>query len=547
MTKQVAPAPEPTVGKRRIMDFAPVSRPVIHSVSQPKKNPQTPISHPRPDIAMPRRAPRQPASVVTVSDNDLAPKESRIDRSAKINMPKNLFIGDIKRPIKRPPVQASHSIRREDPIVVDSIDDLPLEEPVFEGPVAKSTVIDNEKLRRVDDRIPDEELSEGSLEEPLGELTEELPEESEKLEEDSLNEVQAEVPTTKDIPRRRGVRIDFMRRVSSAISSVRKSDQLGTTTIANVEDTIVETKDDITPEDNFPADMIEEDYTSNESLAATGPLDSEDLTVADALDAMTTTDNEENKIAENDELAEVLAGFASASVNSPELADNLSSAVQDFEEEIDALEESEVIPDELLETSGAENTEKDTTVEQIKREKTEHFISEPTTLFASSGADPLVEQSLHRKKPEFKEPTTYIDGSSVRSVNVEKKKPEVEPYRKILGARSPFLNSVSVEKRPLSNSVAKEKASSTIQTSSTIISIPEKTPTRSASVRATSKVVQTLEKIAPIESNTETKQETISVPEVDGKVNKFPLALAVLLTLILGGIAGAFIYLVFLQ
>ena len=604
MTKQEAPAPEPMVGKRRIMDFAPVSKPAVRRatrpagsdasvsepVEKPKRNPHTSISHPKPDISGPRRAPRKPAAVVTVSDADVDASDSKESVSEKIPTNaaprKRLFMGDVMRPVKRKaprpeaarpqaapePVVEEETAEPEDPIVkkasmhegpivVESLDDIPLEEPVFDGPVAKSTVVESPAI----EDEPADEVAEEKVEEAVVESSEEVQAEV------------PEVPETEEAPRKRGIRIDFMKKVSSAISSVRRGGQAVdvTTAAKNVAEEVA--MNDPVNDVIAGMDGAAEELTEEEKPATTEEImtDAGSFTVADALDAMNAEEEEKAEIAESEDgLAEVLAGFADATVETPDLTDNLSPEVQDFEEEIDALEESEAVPDELLETpkststvrKAVEKVAEKVTKEQKAVETTENFISEPTVLFATTGADPLVEQSLHRKRPEFKEPTTYIDGSSVRGA--EKKKPPVEPYRQILGGRSPYLNSVPVEKRPLSGSVPteprelpkpkvaaektekvsyKEKILKTIHEKSAPEKAEEPARRVAPAPRPVAKTTQTLEKLAPIEKKPKVQKETIAVPEVEGSANKFPLAIAVALTLVLGAVAGAFVYLVFLQ
>lgn len=604
MTKQEAPAPEPMVGKRRIMDFAPVSKPAVRRatrpagsdasvsepVEKPKRNPHTSISHPKPDISGPRRAPRKPAAVVTVSDADVDASDSKESVSEKIPTNaaprKRLFMGDVMRPVKRKaprpeaarpqaapePVVEEETAEPEDPIVkkasmhegpivVESLDDIPLEEPVFDGPVAKSTVIESPAI----EDEPADEVAEEKVEEAVVESSEEVQAEV------------PEVPETEEAPRKRGIRIDFMKKVSSAISSVRRGGQAVdvTTAAKNVAEEVA--MNDPVNDVIAGMDGAAEELTEEEKPATTEEImtDAGSFTVADALDAMNAEEEEKAEIAESEDgLAEVLAGFADATVETPDLTDNLSPEVQDFEEEIDALEESEAVPDELLETpkststvrKAVEKVAEKVTKEQKAVETTENFISEPTVLFATTGADPLVEQSLHRKRPEFKEPTTYIDGSHVRGA--EKKKPPVEPYRQILGGRSPYLNSVPVEKRPLSGSVPteprelpkpkvvaektekvsyKEKILKTIHEKSAPEKAEEPARRVAPAPRPVAKTTQTLEKLAPIEKKPKVQKETIAVPEVEGSANKFPLAIAVALTLVLGAVAGAFVYLVFLQ
>lgn len=526
MTKQEAPAPDPMVGKRRIMDFSPAKKPVASASRRVEVSVKT-SARPRvsrPDVA---RSAQEPATKVPARPSATRPTQRR-----------RLMMNDVMRPVKRKAPRPANSRP-----VKQIAEELPIEEPAIE------------------------EVAEVA-EDPVEEVVEQEPITVDVVEEQADDEI--EIPVEPEVempvenlvekPRRRGISIDFMKKVSSAISSVRRGGQVPAeepieeSSEAEPVDVAMDSAEDVA-EDTTTEETVEESKTEEVKVSRVVEevtTDDGSFTVADALDVMAADEKPaaESAASEDDELASVLAGFADAATDTPDLADNLSPEAQDFTEEIDALEESEAVPDELL--------------EEQPDAATEDFISEPKPLFGASVADPLVEQSIHRKKPEFKEPTKYIDGSSVRSAGEKvAKKPPVEPYRQILGGKSPFLNSVPVEKRPLSGYAPAQGAKSAKP------AVSEKVEKEKVSYRekilktihekpAAKPAPQTMPKLAPIrEPGSLRKQpevparriqkETVVVPEMEGEASRFPLAIAVALTLILGAIAGAFVYLVFLQ
>ncbi|MBQ3325558.1 hypothetical protein IJG79_00165 [Candidatus Saccharibacteria bacterium] len=548
MTKQEAPAPEPMVRKRRIMDFAPISKPatrVARSAEVSKKTEEnTKIATGKP--------------VVTKVPTNSAPR-------------KRLFMGDVMRPVhpKRPAASTRPEPESKPRIIVQESPDI--DEPEVEE--ADTTIVINvdEDQQVADEVAPEVEASADVEIEPETE--------SEAEPEQQIVQEDEPVENLVEKPRYKGIAMDFVKKMSSVISSARR----GTRSMAEPAE-VVDALDapDITESDDAEEagnvkgteeSQAEEIKVSRITEEVT--TDEGSFTVADALDAMAASEQPEPVADENEdeELAAVLAGFADATSEAPDLSDNLSPEAQDFTEEIDALEESEGVPAELLEVpSEKEQKNKSKKAKEQSEAATEDFISEPQPLFGLSGIDPLVEQSINRKKPEFKEPTTYIDGSTVRGAGEKlAKKPPVEPYRQILGGRSPYLNSVPVEKRPLSSHVPEqipktrrvlesEKVEKTSYKEKILKTIHEKTapekqtvkpvrPTQQVSlapapapIRKPGSALKKSEIPAP-----KVQKETISVPEVEGSTSKFPLAIAVALTLVLGAIAGAFVYLVFLQ
>ncbi|MBR3233418.1 hypothetical protein IKG12_00955 [Candidatus Saccharibacteria bacterium] len=480
-------------------------------------------------------APRKPLMAKRGQFMDFAPNRRRaplVSHEAVSEMPTNatprkrLFIGDIK-PVRR--------ARRPQ-----------METPRIDAPEMKVEAPD-----MATDEIVEKPV-ENSSDEPI-EMPVEIP-----------TEPPLETPVEK--PRHRGLRMDFIKRVSAVIKPAREDDMDEGEDIS--EDVPEEPiREEIEAEPEAP----EEVETPETQTVARRPVVMDvssvsrvDIRREPAVEADDATDDDLPPQNE-DELSAILAGFADS--DAPDMTDNLSKEVVDFEEELDALED--------LEEAAAD------------------FVSEPKPLFVASGADPLVEQSIHRKKPEISEPTTYIDGSAVREdddVEIENNgkmiddfvetpppKPPVEPYRQILGGKSPFLNSVNVEKRPLSGytsepSIAEEQSTT------------EQSSEKPLEKRAFSKFVRKANKNDDANGKTEDNPQkndksrddrhedkhkyerederrderpshfssrfsepSISIPSNKPKGLSLPLILAIILTLILGAGAGAFIYLVFLQ
>lgn len=497
MTKKDAPAPEP-------MD--------VEADIPVKIGPKSHVG-----------APRKPLMAKRGQIMDFAPNRRRaplVSHEAVSEMPTNatprkrLFIGDIKpvRRARRPQVEAP---RMDAPEVQVETPDSGVDE-IVEKPV------------------------ENSSDEPI-EMPVEMP-----------TEPPLETPVEK--PRHRGLRMDFIKRVSAVIKPAREKDMDEGEDISEDvpeepirEETEVETE--VPEEAENPETQTE---TRRPVVMDVSSVSRVDIRREPAVEVADDVADDDLPPQNEDELNAILAGFADS--DAPDMTDNLSKEVADFEEELDALED--------LEEAAAD------------------FVSEPKPLFVTSGADPLVEQSIHRKKPEINEPTTYIDGSAVREdddVEIENNgkmiddfvetpppKPPVEPYRQILGGKSPFLNSVTVEKRPLSGYTSESsmtEGQNTLEHSSEKLS--EKR-TFSKFVRKTSKnddISSKKEDNSP--ENNKHKYErrdeqpshfssrfsepSISIPSNKPKGLSLPLVLAIILTLILGAGAGAFIYLVFLQ
>ncbi len=302
-------------------------------------------------------------------------------------------------------------------------------------------------------------------------------------------------------PRHRGIRIDFMKKFRSEESK-------------EVVEEPKETEETTEPEEKPEPIRVSRVKTVQSQTQMEIPAPEEEL--ADPTE---------------EELAAVLAGFTDDPTESSTKPESLpDDEISDYEEELAALEEYDEISDSIL------NDDQKSAVDD--------FVSEPKPLFGVSAADPLVEQSIHRKKPEIKKPTTYIDGSLIRE-DEEPAKPAVEPYRQILGGRSPFLNSVSVEKRPLSDHLPEQKQS-----------VPDKLSYREKlrkNIHNRDNSVATpfnsggKTSSSVFHTNQSASRSVVSVPENKKSHSKLSIAVIVLITLILGAITGALIYLAFLQ
>ena len=188
----------------------------------------------------------------------------------------------------------------------------------------------------------------------------------------------------------------------------------------------------------------------------------------------------------DDDLTLALAGFADDD-STPVLTDNLSKEVNDFNEELDALDELDILADDL----------EDQLSDHLEAEAKE-FVEEPKPLFDS----------------------------------VPKKRPIIP-----LGDRSRFLTSVSVEKRPLSST-----ASATSVATGATKSTPIK-PTKSTKF---TKSIKPIKSTRPAKSApTKHSAPVISTPEP--KSHSFAMTLAIVLTVILGAGLGAVVYLAFFQ
>lgn len=186
---------------------------------------------------------------------------------------------------------------------------------------------------------------------------------------------------------------------------------------------------------------------------------------------------------EDDDLSLALSGFADADP-APSLTDRHSKEVSALEEELDALDELDEISDDL-------------------EAEIADFVDEPKPLFGNS------------KTPD-----------SSRSPD----SPDANKFS--LGGRSPFLTSVKVEKRPLSGVAMEEEEIRPLKAEA-------KNPLKNA-YRA--KIKQVFK-----DDNKAVHRETTIVSTPTPHAHNIGLGIAILLTILLGAMIGAVIYLVFFQ
>ena len=187
---------------------------------------------------------------------------------------------------------------------------------------------------------------------------------------------------------------------------------------------------------------------------------------------------------EDEELSLALADFADDGEESPSLIDKLSKEASDLEDELDALDELDAISDDL-------------------EAEIADFVEEPKPLFDK------------QKKADA---------------------PDANKYS--LGGRSPFLASVKVEKRPLSGLVP---------VGAKTIKAEAKTPLKNT-YRAKIKQVITKDKDTKSDdAKPPRRRETTVISTPESHSHTIGLAIAITLTIILGALIGAVIYLVFFQ
>ena len=193
---------------------------------------------------------------------------------------------------------------------------------------------------------------------------------------------------------------------------------------------------------------------------------------------------------DDDDLSLALAGFADDDDDMPSLTDDRAREVTDLEAELNALDELDEISDDL-------------------EAEIADFVDEPKPIFEKSEKAGKAEKSKKADAPDAN--------------------------RFTLGGRSPFLTSVKVEKRPLSGLVPDEDVQP--------IKKEIKTPLKNA-YRA--KIKQVLKSDKTDEKEVVHRETTI-VATPNTPVHNLSLAFAILLTIILGGLIGAVVYLVFFQ
>lgn len=238
------------------------------------------------------------------------------------------------------------------------------------------------------------------------------------------------------------------------------------------------------------------------------------------------------------DLAIALAGFADDSEDDvAPLTDNLSREAAEFAEEIDALTVADALED----------------LEEKEQEKEmEDFVSEPKTLFDGSDSE-----DADSAETDATASDATASGAAAKSSSSKKN----TIYRSLYDReKSPFLASVTVEKRPLSGAAPatevmisggeivggrlakqaevaqKEKKPLKFVRSARSGQSPEYRP-----VRATKNVYAKRHE-AP--ESSEKPHDTIIITPED-KSRNIGLVIAILLTIILGAGVGALVYLIF--
>ncbi len=299
------------------------------------------------------------------------------------------------------------------------------------------------------------------------------------------------------VPRRRhiaskGLRMDFVRRPTNSPLpeiKVKKSVQIS----------IASPSAEAMPEMSTPrraapsTEVMPEMSTPRRAIRQIRPIvlepeAPEDEIAEPLLDESEPLMDDSEPLMDDDDLSLALAGFADDDDDMPSLTDDRAREVTDLEAELNALDELDEISDDL-------------------EAEIADFVDEPKPIF---------------EKPEQKAENT-------------KKADAPDANRFTLGGRSPFLTSVKVEKRPLSGLVPDEDVQP--------IKKEIKTPLKNA-YRA--KIKQVLKSDKTDEKEVVHRETTI-VATPNTPVHNLSLAFAILLTIILGGLIGAVVYLVFFQ
>lgn len=190
---------------------------------------------------------------------------------------------------------------------------------------------------------------------------------------------------------------------------------------------------------------------------------------------------------EDEELSLALADFTDDEEASPSLIDRLSKEASDLEDELNALDELDEISDDL-------------------EAEIADFVEEPKPLFG--------------KSKSVKSPATS----------------DANKYS--LGGRSPFLSSVMVEKRPLSSFAPEEVKP---------LKSEAKTPLKNAYRAKIKQVINKDKAVDKSDSKPPRRHETTIISTPEPHTHNVGLAIAITLTVVLGALIGAVIYLVFFQ
>ena len=241
------------------------------------------------------------------------------------------------------------------------------------------------------------------------------------------------------------------------------------------------------------------------------------------------------------DLAIALAGFADDPEETSPLTDNLSKEAAEFAEEIDALDEIEDIEEVSDDIS-----------EELTRDISDNLNTDvkKDNLTVADAMKNLKEKEQEEETEDFvSEPKVLFDEE-------EPKKPRKSTiFRSLYDGKSPFLSSVTVEKRPLSGTApATEvvisggeivggrlaKQAEAIQKEHKPVKLVRKESPEYRPIR-TKNVYTKREEAAP--EHTKPRDTIVITPEEKG--HNTGLIIAILLTIILGAGVGALVYLIF--
>ena len=241
------------------------------------------------------------------------------------------------------------------------------------------------------------------------------------------------------------------------------------------------------------------------------------------------------------DLAIALAGFADDPEETSPLTDNLSKEAAEFAEEIDALDEVEDIEEVSDDIS-----------EELTRDISDNLNTDVKTdnLTVADAMKSLKEKEQEEETEDFvSEPKPLFDEEKQ-----EKPKKNII-FRSLYDGKSPFLSSVTVEKRPLSGTASATevvisggeivggrlaKQAEAIQKEHKPVKLVRKESPEYRPIRT--KNIYAKREEAPAE-HTKPRDTIVITPEENN--HNTGLIIAILLTIILGAGVGALVYLIF--
>lgn len=220
----------------------------------------------------------------------------------------------------------------------------------------------------------------------------------------------------------------------------------------------------------------------------------------------------------------------------------------DFESELDSIDE---LSSAGLNGLGDDIDAIEAEIEAAAESETSDFIKEPKPLFE----DPLVRLSKAREERQSQRKAAEEERFREEVLEEAREQAKRSPYAAMYnGDRSPFLTSVNVEKRPLSSSSSSTLTSSRTTAFAASKTTPKKSPssffssTKSKLHTSGQKTTSDLAMKKQLADDAkEIHRQTMMMSTPETKSHKAALAIAVILTIILGAGVGAVIYLIFFQ